>query len=137
MSGCSPAPALEGVKQLSGESEPVLSQEHFHVVFLVMGDSLIDFNFHDHCKNNQIFSHIKTNVSACVRRTDSASSRILQLGISADLKALTNEKTQPRDKSRPAASRFLLNLFNWRGSGRTVKNTHTLHPVRTLLAYLE
>lgn len=28
MSGCSPAPALEGVKQLSGESEPVLSQEH-------------------------------------------------------------------------------------------------------------
>lgn len=44
-------------------------------------------------------------------------------------KAETNHAT--------AVSRFLLNLFNWGGSGRTVKNIHTLFPVRTLLAYLE
>lgn len=60
----------------------------------------------------------------------------------ADLKALTNGKVASEDKNQrqitPQQSQgFPLNPFYGEGSGRTVKNIYTLHPVRALLAYLE
>ena len=46
-------------------------------------------------------------------------------------------KTKTRDKSQHSRLKVSTKPIQLEGSSRTVKNIHTLHPVRTLLAYLE
>lgn len=46
-------------------------------------------------------------------------------------------KTKTRDKSQHSRLKVSTKPIQLGGSSRTVKNIHTLHPVRALLAYLE